>query len=142
MQEGVGAGVDCGAFQVLENALVYVDVKRDYNQDGNLVAATRHLRQPLSGSDNIWYNPDNQKSVPQIGDWTVRFDFLTPGDTEFAIETDTGAGSRVLLSSGPVLVMEAGRAVFGPPPDFEIQFAAGHHRILFGDFTRVCAALT
>jgi len=142
VQTGVEAGVDCGAFQVLENALVYIDVKREYNRDGNLVRATRHLQQPLSGSDNVWYNPQNQKSVPQIGDWKAQFDFTTPGDTSSAVETDTGGGSRVLLPGGPVLAMEAGRIVFGPPPDFVIQFAAGQHRIESGDVGRVCAALT
>ena len=71
VQTGVDAGVDCGSFQVVENALVFVDVRREYNRDGNLESATRHLRQPVSGSDNIWYNPLNLKSVPQVGDWNV-----------------------------------------------------------------------
>jgi hypothetical protein len=142
VQTGVFSGVDCGTFQVLENALVDINVKRDHDQNGDLVRATRYFRQPLAGSLNIWYNPDNLKAVPQVGDWNARFDFITPGDTSAAVETDTGALSRVLLPGGPVLIMDAGRIIFGPPPDFNIQFSAGPHRIETRDVARVCAALT
>jgi hypothetical protein len=39
-------------------------------------------------------------------------------------------------------MMEAGRIVFGPAPDYAIQFAAGPHRYWLGDVARVCAALS
>jgi hypothetical protein len=140
-QSGVSSGVSCPGFEVLENALVSVDVRRTYDQNGNVVEAKRQLKQPLKNNENIWYNStDPSKAVLQGGNWTETFTFTTPGDLSTAVTAAiTGDQSRVKLPSGGVILQDAGRLTYDPNGD--LTFEAGNHMLTDGDTARVCAAL-
>ena len=140
-QLGVSSGVSCPGFEVLENALVYIDVRRTYDRNGDLVEAKRHVKQPLKNNENVWYNStDPSKAVLQGGNWTVTFAFTTPGDPTTAVMVAvTGDQSRVKSPGGGVILQDAGRLTYDLNGD--LTFEAGNHMLTDGDTARVCAAL-
>jgi hypothetical protein len=140
-ERGVSSGVNCPGFEVLENSFVSVDVRRTYDQSGNLVEVKRHLKQPLKNNENIWYNStDPSKAVLQGGNWIVTFTLTTPGDLSTAVTAAiTGDQSRVKLPGGGVILQDAGRLTYDPNGD--LTFEAGNHMLTDGDTARVCAAL-
>ena len=132
-------GIDCGAFQVLENGLFEVSARWIYDQDGNLVEIFRHINQPLAGDANIWYNPLNGKSVAQVGDVNVVTDFETPGNVLSGITTQTGLGGKVVVPGAGVIFIDVGRIVIAADTILE---EAGPHMFFDGDFGSVCAFLS
>jgi hypothetical protein len=140
-ESGASSGVICPGFEVLENSLVSVDVRRTYDQNGNLVEVKRHLKQPLKNNENIWYNStDPRKAALQGGNWIVTFTLTTPGDLSTAVTAAiTGDQSRVKLPGDGVILQDAGRLTYDPNGD--LTFEAGNHMLTDGDTARVCAAL-
>jgi hypothetical protein len=140
-ERGASSGVSCPGFEVLENSFVSVDVRRTYDQNGNLVEAKRHLKQPLKNDENIWYNStDPSKAVLQGGNWIVTFTLTTPGDLSTAVTAAiTGDQSRVKLPGAGVILQDAGRLTYDPNGD--LTFEAGNHMLTDGNTARVCAAL-
>jgi hypothetical protein len=141
-QTAVSSGFACSSFEILENALVHLDFRLTYNSEGKATIWVIHVNQPLPGGHNIWFNAtDPSKFVPQVGNWNVTLDFVTPGDFATVVETDTGLFSRVVLPGGGSIALDAGKTVFDP--DFNILFEAGRHFLTPGSepLQRVCDAL-
>jgi hypothetical protein len=142
-QTAVSSFLSCSSFEILENAFVHLDFRLTYNAEGKATRWEIHVNQPLPGGRNIWFNAtDPSKFLPQVGNWNVTLDFVTPGDFATVVETDTGLLSRVVLPDGGSIALDAGKTVFDP--DFNILFQAGRHFLTPGSepLQRVCNALT
>jgi hypothetical protein len=141
-QTAVSSGFSCSSFEILENALVDLDFRLTYNADGKATGWEIHVNQPLPGGRNIWFNAtDPSKSLPQVGNWNVTLDFVTPGDFATVVETDSGLLSRVVLPDGGSIALDAGKTVFDR--DFNVLFEAGRHFLTPGSepLQRVCDVL-
>lgn len=125
--------VDCGDFQIWDDALIFVDGKDFFDRDGN------HIRSQLKflGFDDLYSTADpGGTHLTGTAHLNVRQTFDKNGDPLLWVQQGI-AVAIVVPGYGPVF-MDVGRLIWDEVTG-ELVFSAGrHHDWNFGDFEALC----
>jgi hypothetical protein len=115
------SGILCGSTELLFSQTRSVAGKRFYDADGNLLQ--RHFREFMEGTLT---NPDTGRSVPWTQHDTQLQNLTIPGDVDSGLIKITGLATKVYLSGGGVVQMNAGTFLQNPVTG-EIAHEGGPH---------------
>jgi len=130
-QEGVALLAQCGAFQALDAFQGELSITAFLDKAGNPESAiidfhgTDTFRNSVTGKS--FTEPFHNKEFAALN-----------GDLQPDKLTKVGVAFRLTVPGGGVVLLEVGRLALSPG---HIEFEAGPHQALEGDFAGLCAAL-
>jgi len=122
-------------FDVNEAGTTEREVVWEYDRAGNLASRTTRIIS-LAGS---FSNAATGKSVPESGHFTIRHEYLTPGDLSTDQTTFDGLFVKVTVPGEGIVFQDAGSLVYDPGGD--VLHEGGHHQFQASELAGLCNAL-